>query len=404
MPTSQYLQSPSRPAAAAPLRRSRSSEARFRTLVRRFLDDALTEDLRAAGRATIGTHSEIGACRIWHRRLYEQGWIAPAWPKAHGGTGWNATERLIFDQECAANDAPMLFAGGLRNVGPLLIALGCEAQKSRYLPPILSGDEFWCQGYSEAGAGSDLAALRTRAHREGDQYVVNGAKIWTTGANHAEKMFALVRTDSSGKPQQGITFLLIDMRSPGITIRPVQTIHGEAEFNEVHFEDVRVPVADRVGAEDDGWTVAKQLMLYARASNTTCALLRRTLRRVETVLATAAPEARHSVRNRLADVELRLAVIERLEYDAAGGDPDAGDRSQNASMMKLRATELHQRMTELLLELAGPDACRHWASRDELASTTGAYASAKYFATRAASIYSGTSEVHRNILGRQLLG
>lgn len=384
-------------------RPSRSSEVRFRTRVRRFLDDALTEDLRAAGRATIGTHSEIGACRIWHQRLHRQGWIAPAWPQAHGGTGWNATERLIFDQECAANDAPVLFAGGLRNVGPLLIALGSEAQKSRYLSPILSGDEFWCQGYSEAGAGSDLAALRTRAHRDGDEYLVNGTKIWTTGANHAEKMFALVRTDARGKPQHGITFLLIDMRSPGITTRPVQTIHGEAEFNEVHFEDVRVPVEDRVGAEDDGWSVAKQLMLYARASNTTCALLRRTLRRVQEMLVTAMPEARHSARNRLTDVELRLAVIERLEYDAASGQQDAGDRSQNASMMKLRATELHQQMTELLLELAGPDACRQWRSRDELASSGGAYASAKYFATRAASIYSGTSEVHRNILARVLI-
>ncbi len=385
---------------------TRGNDARFRTQVRRFLDQALTEDLRAAGRATIGTHSEIGACRIWHRRLYEQGWIAPAWPKEHGGTGWSASERLIFDQECAANDAPMLFAGGLRNVGPLLIALGSEAQRKRYLPPILSGEEFWCQGYSEAGAGSDLASLRTRArteaYRDGDAYVVNGTKIWTTGAQHAEKMFALVRTSAGGKPQHGITFLLIDMRSAGITVRPVQTLYGEAEFNEVHFEDVRVPVADRVGAEDDGWSVAKQLMVYARASNTTCALLRRTLRRLEAALEAADAATRASVRDDLTDIELRLNVIERLEYDAARRE--GSDAGAHASVMKLRATELHQRMTELLLEVAGPAACRQWLDHADLAEPGGAFASAKYFATRAATIYSGSSEVHRNILARQLIG
>jgi acyl-CoA dehydrogenase len=380
-----------------------TAERAFQAEVQAFLATQLTEDLRAAGRATVGTHSEIGASKLWHQRLYERGWIAPAWPVEHGGTGWTARERLIFDRECALNDAPVLFAGGLRNVGPLLIAMGTAAQREHYLPRILSGADLWCQGYSEVTAGSDLATLKTSARREGDHYVVNGRKIWTTGADLANRMFGLVRTSTAGKPQQGITFLLIDMQSPGIHIRPVPTISGEAEFNEVTFDNVLVPVAERVGEENEGWAVAKKLMYYARSSNTTCALLRRALRRVEELRARSAAPMTWETQKRLDEVQLRLAALERIEYDSAGRD-STSDQEFRASTMKLLATELHQRITEIALDIAGPHAIEQRDAHACLDASPFAHAGSKYFATRAATIYSGTSEVHRNILGRHLIG
>ena len=389
-----------RPAAA---QGGLAAEQAFRAEVRAFLAAQLTPDLRAAGRATVGTHSDIAASKLWHQRLYERGWIAPAWPVEHGGTGWTARQRLIFDRECALNDAPVLFAGGLRNVGPLLIAMGTPEQRARYLPRILNGTDLWCQGYSETAAGSDLAALRTASKLDGDHYLVNGRKIWTTGADLATHMFALVRTASSGKPQQGITFLLIDTQAPGISIRPVETISGEAEFNEVIFEDVPVPVGDRVGAENEGWGVAKTLMYYARSSNTTCGLLRRAFRRTEELLRQPDVEVPLATMRRLHDAELRLSSLERLEYDSAGRDAGA-DMEFHASSMKILATELHQRITEIALELAGPNALEKRDAEDATASSLFAHATAKYFATRAASIYSGTNEVHRNILAKHLIG
>ncbi|MFU8815673.1 MAG: acyl-CoA dehydrogenase family protein [Pseudomonadales bacterium] len=380
-----------------------TTEQAFRTEVRDFLAEQLTPDLRAAGRATVGTHSHIDASRLWHQRLYERGWIAPAWPAEHGGTGWSARQRLIFDRECALNDAPVLFAGGLRNVGPLLIAMGTPEQRARYLPRILSGEDLWCQGYSETAAGSDLAALRTGSHLDGDHYLVNGRKIWTTGADLATHMFALVRTSSAGKPQQGITFLLIDMQAPGIGIRPVGTLSGEAEFNEVTFDNVPVAVSDRVGAEGDGWSVAKTLMYYARSSNTTCGLLRRAFRRTEELLHRVDGEVPLATTRLLHDAELRLSSLERLEYESAGREAGAG-MEFHASTMKILATELHQRITEIALDLAGHGAIEQRDADNATASSVFAHASAKYFATRAASIYSGTNEIHRNILAKHLLG
>ena len=387
-------------AAADASRTDSDPEQAFTQQVRAFLRRALSPELQAAGRATIGTHSRIEASREWHRRLYRQGWIAPAWPREHGGTGWTARQRLIFDRECAAQDAPVLSAAGIRNVGPLLIAEGSPAQQRYFLPRILNGDILWCQGYSETGAGSDLARLQTRAVCEGDHYRVNGTKLWTTGAQYANWMFALVRTDTAARPQAGITFLLIPMNSPGIQVRPVVTLYGEAEFNEVTFDDVRVPVANRVGDQDDGWRVAKQLMVHARASNTTCALLQRTLKRVREAFATAPADASAQLQGRLVELELRLTAIERLEY--AASHPDAEARAHHASLMKLQATELHQAMTEVLLELSGYPALEQWQQEPDLLASAGPYASAKYLATRAASIYSGTNEVHRNLLARHL--
>lgn len=374
---------------------SPAGEAAFLAQLRGFLRDALTEDLREAGRRTTGIHSEIGAALAWHRRLYRQGWIAPAWPREYGGCGWDARRRFLFDQECARADAPVLFATGMRSLGPLLIAMGSEEQKRRYLPRILNGEDLWCQGFSEPAAGSDLAALTTQAVRDGDSYVITGRKVWTTGAHLANCMFALVRTARKEKPQEGITFLLIEMDSPGISIQPIVTLDGEHEFNEVVFDGVRVPIENRVGKEDDGWTVAKHLMRFARTNNTTSGLLRRTWRMLERNIAAhgLAQDAAFALRR--AETDAALVGLEALELRLLGEGRLSGDDEAGSSLMKTAATELHQRITELMLDAAGPYAS---AAEDDAA----ALALHKYLATRAASIYSGTSEVHRNVMARHL--
>jgi acyl-CoA dehydrogenase len=371
--------------------------------VRCFLAAALTPDLRRAGRDTVGVHSDVPASRIWHRRLYERGWIAPAWPTEYGGAGWSPARRLVFERECAAADAPVLFATGLRTLGPLLIAVGTQWQRRRYLPAILDGRDLWCQGFSEPGAGSDLAALKMRAAREGDHYVVEGSKIWTTGAHHATHMFCLARTAEGAQPQSGITFLLVDMASPGLTVRPIRSIAGEFEFCQVFFDAVRVPIADRVGAENDGWSVAKQLMRIARGNNTTTGVLRRALRRADTIVRTHAEADAGALRQDLASLECRLSAFEALEL-AILKAPEADRMSDlQASTLKTAATELHQDIAALVFQAAGPAAAAADGTGTSEWLTEGAFAARKYLSTRAASIYSGTSETHRNLMARALL-
>lgn len=372
-------------------------DAAFRAELDEFLRTELTEDLREAGRRTTGVHSEIGAAREWHRRLFRRGWIAPAWPTSQGGCGWDARRRFLFDQACARNDAPVLFGTGIRSLGPLLIAMGTEAQKRRYLPKILNGEDLWCQGFSETGAGSDLAALATAATREDAHYVVTGRKVWTTGAHLANRMFALVRTDRSARPQDGITFLLVDMDSPGITIRPIVTMDGEHEFNEVLFDALRVPVANRVGEENDGWAVAKHLMRFARTNNTNSGLLRRSWRALERAAGRYGAADDPAFPLRRAAIETELVALEALELRLLHSGRLSGDDEAGASLMKTAMTELHQRITELTLDALGP----HAASGID---PDAAHATTRYLATRAASIYSGTSEVHRNVMARHLCG
>jgi acyl-CoA dehydrogenase len=376
----------------------------FLAQVRAFLDQALTEDLREAGRQTLGVFSEVEAGRIWCRRLAEQGWIAPAWPKAWGGAGWTAHQRFLFDRECARNDAPVLFATGIRSLGPLLIEIGTDAQRARYLPKILSGEELWCQGFSETGAGSDLAALSTRAVRDGEDYVVNGSKIWTTGAHFSDQMFAIVRTSDGPKRQQGLTFLLIDMKSPGLSVAPIPGLAGEHEFNQVFFDNVRVPVANRVGEENDGWTVAKRLMQLARSNNTPPALVRRVLLRTAKSLARA-PDVEPSLRRRLAGLQIELEAFEQLELKAlAAGRPLQGD-AIGPSTLKLIGSELHQRVAELAVDVAGPAIGPSLAALGLVDVDTDytARVMAKYLSVRAATIYSGSSETQRNVIAQSLI-
>lgn len=368
-------------------------DERFLAAVRAFLDEALTPDLREAGRRTLGVHSDIAVCRVWHRRLHARGWIAPAWPRAWGGTGWTPRQRFLFDRECARHDAPILFAGGLRSLGPLLIEMGTPDQRRRYLPAILSGADLWCQGFSEPGAGSDLAAISTRAVRQGEHYVIHGSKIWTTGAHLSNRMFAIVRTADGGKRQQGLTFLLIDIPSPGLTIAPILGLAGEHEFNQVFFDGVRVPVANRVGAENDGWSVAKRLMQLARSNNTPAALVRRVLRRTARAAAEAGAELEPDIRRRLAGLQIELEAFERLELAALGdGRPRPGD-SIAPSLLKLVGSELHQKVAELALEIAGPQSV-----------AAGDPAMAKHLSVRAATLYSGSSETQRNVIARSMIG
>lgn len=371
---------------------ARLEDGRFAAEIASFLDSELTEDLRAAGRRTSNTYSEIDAAREWHGKLYRRGWVAPMWPIAYGGAGWTQRQRLMFEHECARQDAPILFAGGIRNVGPLLIAAGTPEQRATFLPKILSGEDLWCQGFSETGAGSDLAALQLWARREDDTYILSGSKIWTTGAHDANRMFGLVRTAHCERKQDGITFLLIDMETPGLTVRPIISISGDHEINQVFFDDVRVPAWRRVGAENEGWAVAKMLMRFARSSNTTSGLVRRAINAASRIVGADADEG---LRCRAAMLECEIAGLEALEIRllSVGGEVS----ETTSSMLKTIATELHQRVSELLLEAVGLEAMNPDVDR------RGGMAIHKYLNTRAASIYSGTNETHRNLIGASLI-
>lgn len=389
--------------ATCPLPAASDPDEVFLAEVRAFLAEALTPDLREAGRRTLGVHSDIAACKLWHRRLHRRGWIAPGWPVAHGGAGWSPRQRFLFDRECALNDAPVLFAGGIRSLGPLIIEMGTPLQRARYLPAILSGDDLWAQGFSEPGAGSDLARVATRAVQAGDRYIVDGSKIWTTGAHLSNRMFALVRTSTGDRPQQGLTFLLLDMATPGLTVSPIITIDGEHELNQVFFDQVSVPVANRIGEEGQGWAVAKRLMQLARSNNTPAALVRRVYQRARNA-ALATEDLEPGLMARLITAEVELTAFEQTELNLLPGGRLRDGDATSPSVLKLIGSELHQRVAELAMEIAGTArgiALEPFRDEDgQLAD--GARATAKHFATRAASIYSGSSETQRNVIAQAL--
>lgn len=361
---------------------SAGADDAFRRCVDTFLDASLTEALRAAGRATTGLKSSPEACADWSRILRAQGWLAPSWPVTHGGAGWNTAQRLYFENACAERDAPIVQSSGIRTIGPLIIAEGSAAQKARYLPAILDGRHEWCQGFSEPEAGSDLSALTLRAELDGDDFVLTGSKLWTSFAQYATHMFLLARCNPHSSGGDGLVFLLVEMDRPGIEVRPIRFLDGECETNEVFFNGVRTPAADRIGAIGEGWKTAKRLMAIARSNNTTTGQLRRALRAAWRESADAgAMDA--GLRRHLAGLAQRIDEFEALEHHARRVSID---EASTTSLLKLIATELHQLITQIGLE-AAPDSD---------------FAQAKYFATRAATIYSGTSEVHRNILARAI--
>ncbi|WP_375210237.1 acyl-CoA dehydrogenase family protein [Hyphomonas jannaschiana] len=349
-----------------------------------FLDAELTEDLRAAGRRTTGLKSDAEACRAWREKLNARGWYAPTWPVEYGGAGWNTEQRIYFENASAARDAPILMNSGVRTIGPLIMEAGTPAQKAHYLPAILNGEHEWCQGFSEPQAGSDLSALSLKAERDGDDFILTGSKVWTSFAQYATHMFLLARCDPGTHGGKGLVFLLVEMDRPGIDVRPIRFIDGEYETNEVFFNGVRTPAADRIGEIGEGWKAAKQLMAIARGNNTTTGLLRRAMRAARRCAAEAGPLT-PSLQMRFADLDLRIDTLEALDMRTKNGlvTLDGGPAS---SQTKLLATELHQAITEAALE----------------AAPFSDFAQAKYLATRAATIYSGTSEVHRNILARAI--
>ena len=403
-----------------------AADEAFRTEVREFLDRELTPELRRAGRLMTSVYADHDASMAWQAILHRRGWAAPEWPVEHGGCDWTRTQHYIFSRESILAGAPALSPMGIRMVAHAIIRFGTPAQKQHFLPGILTGEVFFCQGYSEPEAGSDLAALSMAAVRDGDDLVLNGSKIWTTHAGEANWMFALVRTTRSPRRQSGITFLLLEMASPGVTVRPLVMTSGEEIQNQVFFDQVRVPVSNVLGEVDDGWTVAKYLLEFERGGSVVAPGLQvKAANLAEHAAVAPGPGGRPllddlSFAARLADARVRVDVLEVLEQRvlallAAGGNPGAA-----ASMLKILGTELSQRISELALEAAGP----HGRVYQPHATAPGgpverytpppdgylsgqewqAVAPLFYLNNRAGSIYAGSNEIQRNILAKAVLG
>ena len=356
--------------------------------------------------------------RRWQKALYDRGWIAPNWPEEHGGTGWTPTQKFIFEEAYQRHYAPRLSPFGIMMVGPVIYTFGSEAQKAEHLPAILKSDVFWCQGYSEPGSGSDLASLRTRAVQDGDEYVVNGSKIWTSGAHHADWIFALVRTDTeAAKQQQGISFLLIDMKTPGIEVRPIVSMDGGHYLNQVFFTDVRVPVSNRVGEENRGWTYAKFLLGNERAGVAGVSKSRMKVERlkevasVETGTDGGALADDPAFRARLGEVEARLGALEIVNLRTLAAEEKGGGVGPEASILKICGTEIEQALNELLIEAVGVDAIPYsleWTRLDTNEEPPVADRAvglmSEHLLKRAATIYGGSNEIQRNIVAKHVLG
>ena len=388
-----------------------TEDSEFRSQVRAFLRDNLTEELADAGRLVTSVFIEPQFSLPWQKILHARGWAAPAWPVEYGGPGWTEMQRYIFASECARAGAPSLSPMGLAMVGPCIIGHGTPEQKAYYLPRILAGEDYWCQGYSEPGSGSDLASLSLKATSDGDDYILSGTKIWTTHAHHANMMFCLVRTRFDGKPQEGITFLLLDMTLPGIKVDPIITLAGEHEVNQVFFDDVRVPKAGRLGAENDGWTVAKYLLEFERGGGSSAGLEAsvgriRALARRDGLLASDAGFA-----GRLAAAEIGLEAIKITEQRVSSALSSGGNPGPAASMLKVQRTEMMQRIDTLGVEAGGTYACIEQLDARQPGSNIEPVGPSdrvtlvpRYLNNRAASIYGGSNEVQRNIMAKMVLG
>jgi pimeloyl-CoA dehydrogenase large subunit len=391
-------------------------EIAFRDEVRAFFRANVPEAIRR--KMVEGHHLTKGDVVAWQRILNRRGWAVPDWPVEWGGTGWTPVERYLFQEEMQLAPAPQPLGFGVNMLGPVLIAFGSEAQKKHYLPRIANLDDWWCQGFSEPGSGSDLASLRTRAERQGDNYLVNGQKTWTTLAQHADWIFCLVRTDSAAKKQEGISFLMIDMKSPGVTVRPIVTIDGGREVNEVFFDDVEVPVANRVGEENRGWDYAKFLLGNERVGIARVGISKERVRRLKH-LARLAPAGERSLledprfAEKIAAVEVELKALEITQLRVVAAERNRRDKKPDpaSSILKIRGSEIQQAITELMLEVAGPYALPYQPEQEEEGwneppigpDWTGPIAPT-YFNYRKVSIYGGTNEIQKNIIAKAILG
>lgn len=394
-----------------------AEERAFRDQVRRFCEERLPEDIRA--KVLEGRHLSRADHIRWQKILHEQGWIAGFWPKKWGGCDWTPVEGYIFQEETARAGAPWLLPFGVNYVGPVIFTYGNADQQERHLPGILSSDVFWCQGYSEPGAGSDLAGLKTRAVRDGDHYVVNGSKIWTTMAHWADMMFCLARTDAdAARPQEGISFLLLDMKQPGVTVRPIVSIDGAHHLNEVFFDDVRVPVSERVGDENRGWTYAKFLLGHERMLSAETGKARRLIGKIRRMAArlphangrgVLADDARF--RDRIARLEIRVLALEWTTLRMLDAAMEGASPGAEASLLKIRGSELVQAITELATDVLGlygiPFDVRLLeaeAQGVEIGPDGAAGILAEFLYHRAPTIWGGSNEVQRNILAKHALG
>jgi alkylation response protein AidB-like acyl-CoA dehydrogenase len=388
-------------------------EQAFRADIRRWVAEHLPQDI---------SHKVHNALRLnkddlqrWARILGKQGWHGWAWPKQFGGPGWNAVQRHLFEEECALAGAPRVVPFGPVMVAPVIMAFGSREQQERHLPGIMSGDVWWSQGYSEPGSGSDLASVKTRAERRGDKYIVNGQKTWTTLGQYGDWIFCLVRTDASVKPQAGISFLLIDMKSPGVTVRPIIMLDGEHEVNEVFFDNVEVPAENLVGEENKGWTYAKYLLAHERTNIADVNRAKRELERLkriakaEGLLGGDREDARF--RDQIALLEVDIVALEMMVLRVLSAESSGKQSLDVAGLLKIRGSEIQQRYTELMMLAAGPyatpfihEAMEAGWQGDHVGAAHCAPLASHYFNYRKTTIYGGSNEVQRNIVAQTVLG
>jgi alkylation response protein AidB-like acyl-CoA dehydrogenase len=394
------------------------SELAFRDEVRAFLDAQLPDHLRAGAQATPTVFAEPDIAREWQRILHEKGWLAYHWPAEYGGPGWTPTQRYIFEKECALASAPGLPVLGLKLLAPVIYTFGTPEQKAYYLPRILSGDDYWCQGFSEPGSGSDLASLKTTAVRNGDRYIINGGKIWTTHAQFADHMFCLARTDAKVRPQQGISFILIDMRQPGVTVRPIIGLAGDHEVNEVFLDNVEAPVSDLVGEEGQGWSIAKFLLENERGGSCHAPSLLAGVERLRQAAAQEPGGFNGSLLEdaffaaRLARLEIEVQALEvtelRILAEIAHGRPPG----PQTSLVKLAASNLRQQVDAMSMQIFGYAGLQLCTDRplygnesiEPIHSKAAQVAAPAYLNSRAWTIFGGSNEIQRGIIARTVLG
>ena len=385
-------------------------ELAFQSEVQSFLADNLPDDIAAKVRLGDGLTKDM--MDLWHSILNAKGWLATTWPKDFGGPGWTPVQKHIFEEECCRAYAPRIVPFGLNMLGPVLQKFGTAEQQESILPRILSGEDWWCQGYSEPGAGSVLASLKTRAIRDGDEYIINGQKTWTTLGQHANKIFCLVRTSGEGKPQEGISFVLVDIDTPGIDMRPIRLIEGGHEVNEVFFTDVRVPVSNLVGEENKGWTIAKFLLSHERTGIAGVGFSMQALEEVKTLAHSIRRGAKRLIDDplfsaRLANVEIDLEAMKITNLRMLFQAQKQGAPGPETSMLKIKGTVINQELRDLARRALGPTAAPfpgHVTDGNILFGPADtAFNAARYFNNRKTSIFGGSNEIQRNILTKTML-
>ena len=389
-------------------------EISFQEEVRDFLKQELTQDLVNAAKHASAVFTEKEVAMKWQKKLANKGWLVPSWPEEYGGTNWTQTQRYIFSSECAKAGAPNLIPMGLAMIGPLLLGKGTKEQKDYYIPRIISGEDYWCQGYSEPGAGSDLASLQCKAERVGDEYVINGTKIWTTHAHLANKIFCLVRTDNSGKNQEGITFLMLDMNQPGVKVEPILTMAKDHDFNQVVFTDAVAKVSDRIGEENQGWSVAKYLLEFERSggiggskSLSDLDFIRRLIKKISSTHKDSSFADTYNAK--VAELEIKALSIQYTSLRILSSLTKGDSPGPESSMMKTLVTDLEQEISELTLEVIGYYGIPFQdtslgSNKPAIGDEDYRSIAGKYQNLRATTIYGGSNEIQRNIMAKAVLG